>query len=251
MIRRIQLSEVARLWREDVPAPVDVVNLLRIERLESYRWYGVLVQPPLAAVRGGPIWMGRLEQALAGEAPADKLLLVRYPSRRRFLAMTLNPYYFAINELRERGVERFQAAFTHASTTAPDLRKQRRVVGVHFDGALDLLAEVGEELVGPLVYATRVTQQIDGLLAPARVTDPQAIARSGLALFAAVEVPSAATLAALEEATEGCEIALYKREPAAAYRPGAPASPRAERTPAQDTSRRSSTAMPAPVNTAT
>jgi hypothetical protein len=37
MIGRIQPREVARLWRQDVPGPVDVLNLLRIDDLESSR----------------------------------------------------------------------------------------------------------------------------------------------------------------------------------------------------------------------
>lgn len=248
MIIRLAPREIARLWRADVPAPVDVLNLIRIDRLESYRWYGVLVAPPLAILRAGPIWMGRLDQALVGEAPADKLLLVRYPSHRHFLAMVLSPYYLAINPLRERGVEAFQASFTHASVSAPGLGRERRVVGVHFDGPLDAVRGVGEDLVGPLVYASRETQRMDSLLRSARPADPRPLSRSGFALFAGSAIPSQATLAAIQDATDGCEIALYAREPAAAYRPGAPSAPRASRSP-QETSRLSSTAMPAAMNT--
>jgi uncharacterized protein (DUF1330 family) len=247
VIDRLRPREVARLWRADVPGPVDVLNLLRIEHLESYRWYGMLVAPPLAVVGGGPIWMGRLEQALTGEAPADKLLVVRYPSHRRFLAMTLSPYYLAINPLREHGVQRFQAAFTHASVTAPGLRRRRRVVGVHFDGELEPLREAGEARVGPLVYASRETAPIGRILRSPRATDPNPPGRDGFAMFEADEAPSSTALAALEEATTGCEIALYRREPVAAYRPGAPSAPHAARRP-QDTSLRSSSSDPAAQN---
>jgi uncharacterized protein (DUF1330 family) len=248
VIRRIDPGAVARLWRADVPGPVDVINLLRIEHLESYRWYGVLVQPPLLLVGGGPFWMGRLERALHGEAPADKLMLVRYPSHRRFLAMTLNPYYFAINALREHGVERFEASFTHASVRDPALGRRKRVLGVHFDGPLERLEALGEQRVGPLVYAARETAEID-VLDPPHPSDPNPLARKAFALFALGEgdVPTEATIEALAAATDGCEIALYRREPAAAFRPGARSGPAAPRTP-QDTSLRSSSAEPAARN---
>ena len=245
MVTRISPSAVARLWRADVPGPVDVLNLLRIEHLESYRWYGLLVQPSLMLVGGGPFWMGRLERALHGEAPADKLMLVRYPSHRRFLAMTLNPYYFAINTLREHGVEHFEASFTHASVRESALGRRKRLVGVHFDGPLERVEAVGEQRVGPLVYASRETATID-VLDPPHPSDPNPLARKAFALFAVDggSVPAPATVAALDAATDGCEIAVYRRESPAAFRPGARSAPKASRFP-QDTSRRSSSTDPA------
>ena len=132
----------------------------------------------------------------------------------------------------------------------PGLGRRRRLVGVHFDGPLERLEAIGVQRVGPLVYATRATAAID-VLDPPRPSDPLPLARGALALFAVGdhedEVPSQATLDALAAATDGCEIALYHREPFAAFRPGAPSAPKASRFP-QDTSFRSSSAEPAPTN---
>ena len=184
--------------------------------------------PALATVGGRVLWMSRFERSLAGEQQAEKLLIVRYPSHRRFLAMTLNPYYLAINRLREGGVSRFQASFTHASHTDPGLAGRRLLIGVHFTSPTerDALPAVSDALGTAgceLVYATRETATL-GFLDPPRDTDPNPLALKELALFAPAgdELPVADFGAVADELaalTDGCSLQTYRREPRSAYRP--------------------------------
>jgi uncharacterized protein (DUF1330 family) len=210
MIERIKPRGVLALARQDVPAPVDVVNLITPSRFDRYRWYGLLVMPVMTLVGGRLLWMGRHERTIAGERQAEKFLIVRYPSHRRFMAMTLNPYYVAINRLREAGVSRFEASFTHASHVAPDLARRKLLVGVHFDGPLE---DVVAAMDGcELVYATRATASL-GFLDPPAPTDPNPMTFPGVALFA----PPGDEVPALD--LDGCAVHVYRREPRSEYRP--------------------------------
>ena len=172
MLTRIRPRLVLELARRDLPAPVDVVNLITPANFDRYRWYGLLVMPAMMAVGGRLLWMGRFEHSVSGEKQAEKLLIVRYPSHRRFLAMTLNPYYMAINILREAGVRRFEASFTHASHADPGLARRRNLVAVHFNSlpgsdALEAITDLFEDAGHELAYATRMT---------ARARNPRAAA---------------------------------------------------------------------------
>ncbi|HEX6388692.1 MAG TPA: DUF1330 domain-containing protein [Solirubrobacteraceae bacterium] len=210
MIGRIKPRRVLALARQDVPTPVDVVNLITPSRFDRYRWYGLLVMPALVVVGGRPLWMGKHERVICGERQAEKFLIVRYPSHRRFMAMVLNPYYVAINRLREAGVARFEASFTHATHVAPDLARRKLLVGVHFHGELD---DVVAAMDGcELVYATRATASL-GFLDPPAPTDPNPMTFSGVALFA----PPGDALP--EVALEGCAVHVYRREARSEYRP--------------------------------
>jgi uncharacterized protein (DUF1330 family) len=227
MLTRIRPRGVFDLARLDLPGPLDVINVITTARFDRYQWYAVLVMPVMAAVGGRVRWMGRFERSLHGEQQADKLLIVRYPSQRRFLAMTLNPYYLAINRLREAGVHRFEASFTHASHDDPELHRRRVLVAVHFnsadDGALAAVRGILESAAGELVYATRAVAHVT-LVAPARSTDPNPLAFERLALFAPAggELPDgdlAALAARVATVTDGCSVQVYRREPRSAYRP--------------------------------
>ena len=237
MLTRIRPRPLVRLVRRDLPGPLDVVNLISTARFERYRWYGLLVLPVLVAVGGQLKWMGRFERSVHGEQQADKLLIVRYPSHRHFLAMTLNPYYLAINRLREAGVRRFEASFTHASHSDPSLAGQRRLVAVHFTSppgkdALATVTAIVAPVTGKLVYATRAVAGLD-FLEPPRDTDPRPMRFGELALFAPDDEPSDEDLASLAgelaAATDGCAVHLYRSEPRSVYRPSfRPAARKAE-----------------------
>ncbi len=230
MLTRIRPRPLVALLRRDLPGPVDVINLIHTERWSHYRWYALLVTPPLMAVGGRPLWMGRREHAVHGAPQADKFLVVRYPSHRRFLAMTLNPYYLAINRLRESGVRRFEASFTHASHAAPSLSCARVLVAVHFttpdgdDDALAAVRDIVEPVAGVLVYATRAIASL-GFLAPPVATDPCPLTLDQVALFAVprdAEVPLDALGelgGRLDAVTGTCAVQVYRREPASVYRP--------------------------------
>jgi uncharacterized protein (DUF1330 family) len=210
MIGRIKPRGVLALARKDVPAPVDVVNLITPSRFDRYRWYGLLVMPVMTAVGGRVLWMARHERTISGEQQAEKFLIVRYPSHRRFMAMILNPYYIAINRFREAGVARFEASFTHASHTDAGLARRKRLVGVHFHGPLDAVVAAMDGC--ELVYATRATTSL-GFLDPPSPTDPNPMTYPNVALFATAgdEVP--------DVALDGCAVHVYTREPRSEYRP--------------------------------
>jgi uncharacterized protein (DUF1330 family) len=226
MLTRIRPRPLLELARRDLPGPVDVINLITPSRMQSYRWYGLLVMPPLSLVGGRVLWMGRFERSVSGERQADKLFVVRYPSHRHFLAMTLNPYYLAINRLRENGVRRFEASFTHASHTDPELPRRRELVAVHFNSrsgedALEAVVEAASS-VGELVYATRAVSSL-GFLEPPVDTDPNPLTFGELAFFAPGEdlADDALDVFAerLHELTAGSSLQVYRREPRSSYRP--------------------------------
>jgi hypothetical protein len=225
VLRRIQPRAVARLLRRDVPAPVDVLNVIRTDdrRFNAYRWYGLLVAPAMLAVGGSVRWMSVHERSYVGEPEADKLFVVRYPSHRRFLAMTLNPYYLAINRLREAGVESFQASFMHASRPGGRLRDHERLLVAHFNSrpGEDALEAVAAALPGDLVYAARETARLDFLRDP-QPTDPRPLRFREAAFMTAgaQEIPQAA-LSRVAEAVEELSVQLYRREDPRAFLPGA------------------------------
>lgn len=228
MLTRIRLRPLLDLARRDLGGPLDMVNLITTGRFERYRWYALLVTPAMAAFRARLLWMGRLEHTASGERQADKLLIVRYPSQRHFLAMTLNPYYLAINRLREAGVRRFEASLTRASHCDAGLARRRELVGVHFASppgrdALGEVAGLAEGVAGELVYATRAVGSVD-FLDPPRDSDPHPLRLDQIALFApAGDAPAKARLAELGAklagVTEECSLGVYRREPRSAYRP--------------------------------
>jgi uncharacterized protein (DUF1330 family) len=210
MIERIKPRGVLALARKDVPAPVDVVNLITPSRFDRYRWYGLLVMPVMTAVGGRVLWMAKHERTIAGERQAEKFLIVRYPSHRRFMAMVLNPYYVAINRFREAGVAHFEASFTHASHADVDLARRKRLVGVHFHGPLE---DVVAAMDGcELVYATQATAAL-GFLDPPAPTDPNPMTYPNVALFA----PPDGAIPDVQ--LDGCAVHVYKREPRSEYRP--------------------------------
>jgi uncharacterized protein (DUF1330 family) len=242
MLTRIRPGLVLDLFRRDLPQPLDVINLVRTGRFESYRWYGLLVMPALSLVGGRVQWMGRFEHSVAGERQADKLLIVRYPSHRHFMAMTLNPYYLTINRLREAGVRRFEASFTHASVSGEGLARRRVLVAAHFNSpageeALGAVRRILEPVAGELVYATRAVASL-GILDPPADTDPNPLTLGELALFAVPdgELPEADLAALAPElaaVTDGFSLQVYRREPRSAYRPSfRPATAASEAAPA-------------------
>jgi uncharacterized protein (DUF1330 family) len=228
MLTRIRPRRLVAFARRDLPGPLDVINLISPSRFARYRWYALLIMPLLSAVGGRVRWMGSFDRSVHGAQQAEKLMIVRYPSHRHFLAMTLNPYYLAINKLREAGVRRFEASFTHASHTDADLHHHRLLVAVHFtspaDGcALENVVAAMTPVAGELVYATRAVAGLDFLDPPA-ATDPQPLTFGELALFA----PGGADIAdggldglatQLSAVTAGCAVQVYRREPRSAYRP--------------------------------
>lgn len=226
MARRIDVGKWRALYRKKLPQPVDVLNLIHIAHWPSYRWYALTVAPLLSLSRAGPRWMGRLAREIHGPRQADKLLVVRYPNHRAFLRMVSNPYYLLINRFRERGVARFEASFTQPIDARVSLRRHRRFLVVHFNGAEGALDGVREILGGrgaAFVYATREVAAIDLFAGPARPTDPNPLAFKHAAFFAVgadaeIEaIADAATVKRLGEAVEDFALHLYEAEDPRSY----------------------------------
>jgi hypothetical protein len=64
---------------------------------------------PLLKAAGAQVgWIGTHVESFLGESRADEPIVVRYPNQRRFLALVLNAYYFAIaNPQGLKGVRKF------------------------------------------------------------------------------------------------------------------------------------------------
>lgn len=233
MIERLEPAEIARIWRQDVVRPVDVLNLIKVsERFESYRWYGLLVAPLVYGLGGGIRWMGKHARSFAGKPQADKLIVVRYRSHRHFLAMTLNPYYVAINRLRERGVRSFEASWTNPTVDDTDLGRHRWLLVAHYtspagDDALDRVRETLEPFAGELVYASRESATMSFLSNP-QPTDPRPLTHPEVAFFSPRDSESIdgrigpGVIASLEAATDGVSLQLYRREAPQANLPRLP-----------------------------
>lgn len=186
-----------RLWdvvRTPVQRPTDVLNLIDYADRHYYRWYGAFVMPTIYGVGGSLRWGGHHRESIVGEPLADTLLVVRYPTHRHFIFMTVNPYYALINRLRERGVARFAAAFTRVVVADQNLNEERRLVGVHFTApepatVVDALASspalraAGLELA----YASAQFAAFDFLRAP-KPNDPNPLPFPATALFRCADV---------------------------------------------------------------
>lgn len=164
LTEQLDIDAVRRLYRADIPAPVDVLNLIRFIDDEAYRWYGVLVMPSLLAVGGRVGWFGGHTTSFVGEPQADELGVVRYPNQRRFFALALNPYYVLVaNPQRLKAVREFQASFTHSPDTLDALRASKWVLVVHHHpgrGVIAALQKLLEPTGGRLVYQSAETSPI-------------------------------------------------------------------------------------------
>ncbi len=108
-----QPERFAEFSQTDLDRPVVMLNLLRFRRQAEYpvdseatpcsgrqafaRYMGT-VRPKVAEVGGEMVWAGEVESALIApnDEDWDEVFLVRYPSRRAFLSMVMQPDYQAI-----------------------------------------------------------------------------------------------------------------------------------------------------------
>lgn len=104
----------------DPDQPVVMLNLLRyrdraedghgVDGLtgeEAYRRYGKAFAELGPRFGGEAIWMGRAGQTVIGPTDEhwDIAILVRYPERRRFVAMLRDPDYHAIAPMRAAALD--------------------------------------------------------------------------------------------------------------------------------------------------
>ncbi|MGB5547512.1 MAG: hypothetical protein WBM74_13140 [Polyangiales bacterium] len=161
MLDQLDLDAVKRLYRADLPLPVDVLNLIHFKDEEAYKWYGVLTLPLLKLVGAEVGWIGAHRASFLGESRAEELLVVRYPNQRRFFALALNPYYALIaNPQRLKAVRKFEASFTHSTDSLDTLRRATWVLTVHFHEAPDTVRNILEASGGQQVYSSSETAPI-------------------------------------------------------------------------------------------
>ena len=216
---QLDLDAVKRLYRADLPVPVDVLNLIHFKDEEAYKWYGVLTLPLLKAVGAEVGWMGTHVTSFLGEPRAEELLVVRYPNQRRFFALALNPYYMLVaNPQRMKAVRKFEASFTHSPDSLDALRGSKWVLAVHFHDAPDAVQSIVESVGGQLVYQSNETSQIVISKRPHPAnTNPLVFKRTCLFRFEDQETCRAAmqseVLNQLEEAAGELSVQLYRRVP--------------------------------------
>ncbi|MGH8454015.1 MAG: hypothetical protein ACRES4_03040 [Nevskiales bacterium] len=153
MYQRISWPGWLEMYRRELPQPVEVLNLIDYGDREQFLWYGLFVVPTIYGLGGGVQWSGEWQASLLGERQAEALLLVRYPSHRRFMLMVTNPYYALINLFRQNGEAHFEASFTQPEGDPQVLRRERQLLVAHCDDEAQatsikqLLAKAGAEKV--------------------------------------------------------------------------------------------------------
>jgi len=219
MLDQLDLDAVKRLYRADLPAPVDVLNLIHFKDEEAYKWYGLLTLPLLKVVGAEVGWMGAHVASLLGESRADELLVVRYPNQRRFFGLALNPYYMLVaNPQRMKAVRKFEASFTHSFDSLDDLRRCKWVLALHFHQAPDAVQSIVESAGGKLVYQSNETSPIVISKRPHPAnTNPLVFKRTALFRFEDQQSCEAAmrpeVVSQLQEAGGDASVQLYRRVP--------------------------------------
>lgn len=107
-------EQIQELASSDNDGPVVMLNLLRfkdqadgidegVSGAEAYARYSVGTEPFLRAVGGSLRAAVRTEGSVIGpeEPEWDLVLLVEYPSRKKFLEMAMNPEYLKVHAHRE------------------------------------------------------------------------------------------------------------------------------------------------------
>ena len=219
MLDQLDIEAVKRLYRADLPTPVDVLNLIHFKDPEAYKWYGVMTLPLLKLVGAEVGWMGSQVESFYGEPRAEELLVVRYPNQRRFFALALNPYYMLVaNPQRIKAVRKFEASFTHSPDSLRALRGSKWVLAVHFHEAPGAVQRIVEAAGGQLVYQSNETAPIVISKRPHPAnTNPLVFKRTCLFCFANQESCEAAmqsdVLNQLQEACREVSVQLYRRAP--------------------------------------
>ncbi len=111
---REQIEQLAASPSEE---PVVMLNLLRfkdhaegidegVSGLQAYRRYAEAVAPFLRGVGGRVLVSAQAHETVIGpqEVEWDMALMVEYPSRRKFLEMSMDPGYLKIHEHRAAGL---------------------------------------------------------------------------------------------------------------------------------------------------
>lgn len=109
----VDKSAITAMEGRDPDEPIVMLNLLRYHQVaetgfgvdgltgrDAYAVYGKAFAELHPRFGGEPIWMGRGLESVIGTDDWDVVLLVRYPTRRQFIAMITDPDYQRISPIR-------------------------------------------------------------------------------------------------------------------------------------------------------
>lgn len=227
--KKYGMGRIKQLLKLPSAEPMYVLNIINYRDFKAYRWYGLAVLPALKLVGGRVDWSGYPTEMLHGEAQCQSLLIVRYPSHHHFVRMIANPYYVAINKIRERAVARFEGAFSEGVTGHGDsLHGQRRLLALHFNSKEpEALFQQVEATLTPLGAKPllSISQYLALELMPRpKPTDPNPLSYQRNMFFAVDEVGSElrAALRDLAQVLGDCRVGLYSSSHPKAFLPGQP-----------------------------
>lgn len=208
--KEFSLREVVAFWRRDLPEPVHMLNFSWYADKRVYAVYALFVQLFLRSVGATVQWAGSPVRVYRGPVQAERLVLVEYPSHRRFALMVLNPLYHLINILRTTGRgENYELSATYAPEHDADLWSHEYLLAVHFNGDETSLDSVKAALPdeATFVYSSHEVSEVSG-------EDPATFKRNA---FFSVDSPSAADdlvtddlLGSLATACDGYRLHLYE-----------------------------------------
>jgi len=96
--------------------PITMVNILKFKGKsgrgeetgkQAYLKYSKNMQPLMEAAKAKVLWMGNMTQTLIGdyETQPDMIIIVSYPSKENFIAMTTTPEYEEVSKDRKVALE--------------------------------------------------------------------------------------------------------------------------------------------------
>lgn len=221
---RIDPEAVRELEGQQLPAPIDALNLVDLADEASYRWYGLLLAPVLIPAGAWPVWVGVHHRAIHGEPGADEIVIVRYPHLRLLLRAVTSRYYAWVNRWRERGVRYFEFSITERVFGEPRLKSDRYNLFVRYndreDGSAAALEEIRRVLeAGParLVYASREVGSL-AIFRRSEPSDPNPAATTRTAMFAIDDLDELArflddeVIGTVSEITKDLSMQVYRRQ---------------------------------------
>ena len=96
--------------------PITMVNILKFKEKsgqgeetgrEAYLRYSKNMAPLVKAAEGTVVWMGNMAQTIIGdyETQPDMILIISYPTKEHFIAMSTTPEYEEISKDRKLALE--------------------------------------------------------------------------------------------------------------------------------------------------
>lgn len=227
----IDFKKFRELFRKPAFNPTYVLNLIDYKNFASYRVYGLFIMPMILLSGGGVPWAGRHIQKVYGEPAAKHVIFVRYLSHQRFMVFITNPFFLLVNGFRDRGVEKFEAAFSR--TIREEKAKEidaSIVLGIHFNSdeegpILDSNKALMESFNAREILAIKEQYIMDFLTNPkANEPNPHTYKVNQFFAMNQREVPDdlAQKLNALAESLGHCSIQLYKKANKKHYLPFSP-----------------------------